>query len=70
VLPVRLWVAGNKDGLGTGHEIETGNQLPAEASTREQISAWFQSIPGISITVFPPEGIGSGGPVPTAGGDG
>ena len=37
------------------------HMVPPEASTSEQIFAWFQSIPGISITVLPPEGIGFGG---------
>lgn len=44
------------------------HKAPTEASSPEQIFAWFQSIPDISITVFPPEGIGFGGPVPSAGG--
>jgi hypothetical protein len=43
------------------------HMVPPEASTSEQIFAWFQSIPGISITVLPPEGIGFGGPVTPAG---
>lgn len=43
------------------------HMVPPEASTGEQIFAWFQSIPGISCTVLPPEGIGFGGPVPPAG---
>jgi len=43
------------------------HMVPPEASTSEQIFAWFQSIPGISITVLPHAGIGFGGPVPPAG---
>jgi hypothetical protein len=43
------------------------HMVPPEASTSEQIFAWFQSIPGISISVLPPQGIGFGGPVPPAG---
>jgi hypothetical protein len=39
------------------------HKVPPEARTRDQIFAWFQSIPGISITVLPPEGIGFGGPI-------
>ena len=31
------------------------HKVPPEASTREQISAWFQAIPDISITAFPIE---------------
>ena len=41
--------------------------VPPEASTGEQIFAWFQSVPGISIRVLPAEGIGFGGPLPPAG---
>jgi hypothetical protein len=41
--------------------------VPPEASTGEQIFAWFESIPGISISVLPPEEIGFGGPLPPAG---
>lgn len=29
------------------------HKVPPGARTREQILAWFKSIPGISITVFP-----------------
>jgi hypothetical protein len=43
------------------------HMVPPEASTGEQIHAWLQALPGISITVLPPEGIGFGGPVPPAG---
>ena len=43
------------------------HMVPPEASTSEQIFAWFQSIPGISIKVLPHAGIGFGGPVPPAG---
>jgi hypothetical protein len=43
------------------------HMVPPEASTGEQIFAWFQSIPGISISVLPPEEIGFGGPVTPAG---
>jgi hypothetical protein len=43
------------------------HMVPPEASTGEQIFAWFQSIPGISISVLPPEEIGFGGPLPPAG---
>jgi len=34
------------------------HKVPPEASTREQISAWFQAIPDISITAHPLEEIG------------
>lgn len=43
------------------------HMVPPEASTSEQIFAWFQSIPGISITILPLKEIGFGGPVPPAG---
>ena len=43
------------------------HMVPPEASTSEQIFAWFQSIPGISISVLPPKKIGLGGPLPPAG---
>jgi hypothetical protein len=43
------------------------HMVPPEPSTGEQIFAWFQSIPGISISVLPPEEIGFGGPLPPAG---
>jgi hypothetical protein len=43
------------------------HMVPSEARTSEQIFAWFQSIPGISVTVLPPEDIGFGGPLPPAG---
>jgi hypothetical protein len=43
------------------------HMVPPEASTGEQIFAWFQSIPGISISVLPPEKIGFGGPLPPSG---
>ena len=43
------------------------HMVPPEASTGEQIFAWFQSIPGISISVLPAEEIGFGGPLPPAG---
>lgn len=41
--------------------------VPPELSTSDQVFAWFQSIPGISIRVLPPEEIGFGGPLPPAG---
>jgi hypothetical protein len=43
------------------------HMVPPEASTGEQIFAWFQSLPGISISVVPPDEIGFGGPLPPAG---
>lgn len=43
------------------------HMVPPEASTREQILAWFQSIPGILMTVLAPEGIGFGGPIHSPG---
>ena len=41
--------------------------VPPELSAGDQIFAWFQSIPGISIRVLPAEEIGFGGPLPPAG---
>ena len=41
--------------------------VPTELSARDQIFAWLQSIPGISVRVLPPEEIGFGGPLPPAG---
>ncbi len=38
--------------------------VPPELSAGDQIFAWFQSIPGISISVLPPEEVGFGGPLP------
>ncbi len=43
------------------------HMVPPEASTGEQIFAWFQAIPGISISVSPAEGMGFGGPLPPTG---
>ena len=43
------------------------HMVPPQASSGEQIFAWFRSIPGISISVLPPEEIGFGGPLPPAG---
>lgn len=41
--------------------------VPPELSTGDQVLDWFQSIPGISIRVLPPEEVGFGGPLPPAG---
>lgn len=43
------------------------HMVPPELSVGDEIFAWFQSIPGISITVLPPEDVGFGGPLPAAG---
>jgi hypothetical protein len=43
------------------------HKVPPEAKTREQISAWFEAIPDISMTVYPLEEIGFDGPVPPPG---
>jgi len=43
------------------------HKVPPEAKTRDQISAWFQAIPDIALTVYPPDGVGFGGPVGEAG---
>jgi hypothetical protein len=43
------------------------HMVPSELSTGEQIQAWLQALPGISIRVVPPEEIGFGGPLPPAG---
>jgi len=41
--------------------------VPPELNTGDQIFAWFQSIPGISVRVLPAEEVGFGEPVPPAG---
>lgn len=43
------------------------HMVPSEARTHEQIFAWLQSIPSISISILPPKEIGFGGPLPPAG---
>ncbi|HEY1465036.1 MAG TPA: hypothetical protein VGF44_16585 [Terriglobales bacterium] len=43
------------------------HMVPPELSTGDQILAWFQSIPSISITVLPYEEVGFGGPLPPTG---
>jgi hypothetical protein len=43
------------------------HMVPSELTTSEQIQAWLQALPGISVTFLPPDGIGFGGPVPPAG---
>ena len=43
------------------------HMVPPEASTGEQIFAWFQALPGVSIRLLPPEEVGFGGPLPSAG---
>jgi hypothetical protein len=55
------------EGAGIAMAEVRVHMVPPDARTSEQIFAWFQSIPGISVTVSPPKGIGFGGPVPPAG---
>ena len=43
------------------------HMVPPELSAGDQIFAWFQSIPGISIRVLPAEEIGFEGPLPPVG---
>ena len=43
------------------------HMVPAELSTGEQIHAWIQALPGISIAIMLPKEIGFGGPLPPAG---
>ncbi|HSY99995.1 MAG TPA: hypothetical protein VK788_10885 [Terriglobales bacterium] len=43
------------------------HMVPLELSTGEQIHAWLQALPGISITLMPGKEIGFGGPLPPAG---